>query len=112
MRWTNNHIYFLKQRSPLAKRILEQVRDLPFEYSDKFVDEVVNKTCIPVGYTPFTDAEHFRDFYNYCVLDLIKASAENLIGDDPDNVLFDQPLVSLLLLSAFLLTDITCKGTR
>lgn len=31
MRWVNNHIYYLKARSPLGKRILEQVADLPFE---------------------------------------------------------------------------------
>ena len=31
MRWVNNHIYFMKARSPLGKRILEKVAELPFE---------------------------------------------------------------------------------
>jgi len=95
MRWVNNHIYFMKQKSPLGKRILEQVRQLPFEDSPKFVDEVINKTCKPTGYFAVTDGEQYRDFYNFCVLNLIKASEENK-GNELDNVLFDQPLVSLL----------------
>jgi hypothetical protein len=95
MRWVNNHIYFMKQKSPLGKRILEQVRQLPFEDSPKFVDEVINKTCKPKGYFAVTDGEQYRDFYNFCVLNLIKASEENK-GNELDNVLFDQPLVSLL----------------
>lgn len=85
----------MKKKSPLSKRILEQVRQLPFENSDKFVDEVINKTCRPVGYFPVTDPEQYRDFYNFCLFQLIKASEENK-GDDLDNILFDQPLVSLL----------------
>lgn len=93
MRWVNNHIYFMKKKSPLSNRILEQVRKLPFEDSDKFVDEVINKTCRPVGYFPVTDPEQYRDFYNFCLFQLIKASEENK-GDDLDNILFDQPLVS------------------
>ena len=93
MRWVNNHIYFMKKKSPLGKRILEQVRRLPFENSDKFVDQVINKTCRPVGYFPVTDPQQFRDFYNFCLFQLIKASEENK-GDDLDNILFDQPLVS------------------
>ena len=96
MRWVNNHIYFMKQKSPLGKHILEQVRQLPFENSPKFVGEVINKTCKPKGYFAVTDGEQFRDFYNFCVLNLIKASDENK-GNELDNVLFDQPLVSLLL---------------
>lgn len=95
MRWVNNHIYFMKQKSPMGKRILEQVRQLPFENSPKFVDEVINKTCKPKGYFAVTDGEQYRDFYNFCVLNLIKASEENK-GNELDNVLFDQPLVSLL----------------
>jgi len=95
MRWVNNHIYFMKQKLPLGKRILEQVRQLPFEDSPKFVDEVINKTCKPKGYFAVTDGEQYRDFYNFCVLNLIKASEENK-GNELDNVLFDQPLVSLL----------------
>ena len=93
MRWVNNHIYFMKKRSPLGKRILEQVRQLPFENSDKFVDQVINKTCRPVGYFPVTDPDQFRDFYNFCLFQLIKASEENK-GNDLDNIMFDQPLVS------------------
>lgn len=85
----------MKQKSPLGKRILEQVRQLPFEDSPKFVDEVINKTCKPTGYFAVTDGEQYRDFYNFCVLNLIKASEENK-GNELDNVLFDQPLVSLL----------------
>ena len=97
MRWVNNHIYFMKQRSPLGRRILEQVRQLPFENSDKFKVEVINNTCKPKGYFPVTDPHQFRDFYNFCVFNLIKASEENK-GDDLDNVLFDQPLVRLPVL--------------
>ena len=96
MRWVNNHIYFMKKKSTLGKRILEQVQQLPFENSDKFVDQVINKTCRPVGYSPVTDPEQYRDFYNFCLFQLIKASEENK-GDDLDNVLFDQPLVSPFL---------------
>ncbi|KAL0046400.1 hypothetical protein WJX82_011453 [Trebouxia sp. C0006] len=91
MRWVNNHIYFMKQKSPLGKRILEQVRQLPFENSPKFVDEVINKTCKPKGYFAVTDSEQYRDFYNFCVFNLIKASEENK-GNELDNILFDQPL--------------------
>ena len=98
MRWVNNHIYFMKQKSSLGKRILDQVRQLPFENSPRFVDEVINKTCKPKGYFAVTDGEQFRDFYNFCVLNLIKASEENK-GNELDNVLFDQPLVSLLFFS-------------
>jgi len=86
----------MKQKSPMGKRILEQVRQLPFENCPKFVDEVINKTCKPKGYFAVTDGEQFRDFYNFCVLNLIKGSEENK-GNELDNVLFDQPLVSLLL---------------
>ena len=98
MRWVNNHIYFMKQKSPLGKRILEQVRQLPFENSPKFVDEVINKTCKPKGYFAVTDAEQYRDFYNFCIFNLIKASQENK-GSDIDNILFDQPLVRVFHLS-------------
>ncbi len=103
MRWVNNHIYFMKQKSPLGKRILEQVRQLPFENSPKFVDEVINKTCKPKGYFAVTDSEQYRDFYNFCVFNLIKASEENK-GNELDNILFDQPLVSLL----FFFTPLCC----
>ena len=82
----------MKQGSPLGKRILEQVRQLPFENSQRFVDEVIKKTCEPAGYSPVTDPEQYRDFYNFCLFNLIKASEENK-GSDIDNVLFDQPLV-------------------
>lgn len=93
MRFVNPHIYFMKKRSALGKRILEQVAKLPFENSDKFVDEVINKTCRPAGYFPVVDEEQFRDFYAFCVLRLVIAAEENN-GDDLDNVLFDQPIVS------------------
>lgn len=86
----------MKQKSPLGKRILEQVRQLPFENSPKFQDEVINKTCRPKGYFAVTDPAQFRDFYNFCIFNLIKASEENK-GTDIDNILFDQPLVSLTL---------------
>ncbi|KAL3136224.1 hypothetical protein ABBQ32_007236 [Trebouxia sp. C0010 RCD-2024] len=93
MRFVNPHIYFMKKRSALGKRILEQVAKLPFENSDKFVDEVINKTCRPAGYFPVVDMEQYRDFYAFCVLRLVIAAEENS-GDDLDNVLFDQPIVS------------------
>ena len=92
-RWVNNHIYFMKQKSPLGKRILEQVRQLPFENSPKFQDEVLNKTCRPKGYFAVTDPEQFRDFYNFCIFNLIKATEENK-GTDIDNIQLDQPLNS------------------
>ena len=106
MRWVNNHIYYMKKKSPLGKRILEQVQKLPFENSDKFVDGVINKTCRPVGYFPVTDSEQYRDFYNFCIFSLIKASAENR-GNDVDKVLFDQPLVSLPILHHCSFSSIT-----
>ena len=96
----------MKKKSPLGKRILEQVQKLPFENSDKFVDGVINKTCRPVGYFPVTDSEQYRDFYNFCIFSLIKASAENR-GNDLDNVLFDQPLVSLPILHHCSFSSIT-----
>ena len=95
MRWVNSHIYYMKKGSPLAKRVMDQVVALPFEDSDRFVDEVINKTCRPAGYFPVVEPEKFKDFYGFCIFYLVKASAENL-GDDVDNILFDQPLVSLL----------------
>lgn len=102
MRFVNPHIYYMKKRSALGKRILEQVAKLPFENSDKFVDEVINRTCRPAGYFPVVDAEQFRDFYAFCVLRLVLAAEENE-SDDLDNVLFDQPLVIGSLLTAYLL---------
>ena len=72
-RWVNNHVYFMKKKSALGKRILKQVRQLPFEHSDKFVDEVIDKICRPAGHFPVTDGEQFRDFYNFCLFRLIIA---------------------------------------
>ncbi len=95
MRWVNNHVYFMKQKCPLGKRILEQVRELPFENSPQFVDEVIERTCKPNGYCAVTDGERFRDFYNFCIFYLIKASEENQ-GNDIENILFDQPLVGIV----------------
>lgn len=92
MRFVNPHIYFMKKRSALGKRILEQVAKLPFEDSDRFRDEVIDKQCRPVGYFEVVDAEKKRDFYAFCVLRLVIAAEENS-GSDLDNILFDQPLV-------------------
>ena len=62
--------------------------------AEAFERDVINGTCVPVGYFPVTDMDQYRDFYNFCVFRLILASEENISGQDPDNTLFDQPLVS------------------
>ena len=48
MRWVNNHIYYMKQKSPLGKRILEKVAELPFEDSGDYAEHVVKivQLCI------------------------------------------------------------------
>ncbi len=96
MRWVNNHVYFVKARSPLSLRILRTVASLPFENSKAWRNGVVKKICGPSGYRPVTDYVQFRDVYNICVLQVVMAAEENS-SDDPNNVLFDHPLVRLTL---------------
>ena len=92
MRWVNNHIYYLKAKSPLALRILNTVYALPYEDSKAWRRHVMTDVCGPKGYQPVTDHKKFRDIYNICVLKSVMAANENY-GDDGDNVLLDHPLV-------------------
>ena len=92
MRWVNNHIYYLKAKSPLALRILNTVYALPYEDSKAWRRRVMTDVCGPKGYQPVTDHKKFRDIYNICVLKSVMAANENY-GDDGDNVLLDHPLV-------------------
>ena len=92
MRWVNNHIYYLKAKSPLALRILDTVHALPYEDSKAWRKHVLRDLCGPKGYHPVTDHKKLRDIYNICVLKSVMAADENY-GDDSDNVLLDHPLV-------------------
>lgn len=91
MRYVNTHIFYMKAKSPLGRRILELIHQLPFEDSDEWRQKILVDTCGAVGYVPYTDFEKGRDFYNFCMFRMILASEENK-GNDLDNVLFDHPL--------------------
>ncbi len=92
MRWVNNHVYYLKAKSPVGLRILHTVLALPYEDSDLWRTRVLDHMCRPYGYKPVTDHVKFRDVYNICVLKRVLAAEDNK-QDDLDNVLFDHPLV-------------------
>ncbi|KAL0035059.1 hypothetical protein WJX79_009202 [Trebouxia sp. C0005] len=91
MRWVNNHVYYLKAKSPVGLRILHTVLALPYEDSDLWRTRVLDRMCRPYGYKPVTDHVKFRDVYNVCVLKRVLAAEDNKQGD-LDNVLFDYPL--------------------
>ena len=92
MRWVNNHVYFMKARSPLGLRVLNTVAGLPFEDSTAWRQNIIRDVCRTVGYRPVTDPVKFRDVYNVCVLQLVMAAEENY-RDEIDDILYDHPLV-------------------
>lgn len=49
MRWVNNHIYYMKQKSPLGKRILEKVAEFPFEDTGDCACHPVNVTILYIS---------------------------------------------------------------
>ena len=98
MRWVNNHVYYLKAKSPVGLRILQTVLALPYEDSELWRTHVLDHMCRPYGYKPVTDHVKFRDVYNICVLKRVLAAEDNK-QDDLDNVLFDYPLVRLQIAS-------------
>ncbi len=45
MRWANAHVFYVKKRSPLAKRILDITRTMPLNHPH-FLDTIVDKVLI------------------------------------------------------------------
>ena len=48
---TNNHVMYHHKESALTKRIMHITRAMPMNHP-KFFEEVIVKTCRPVGYSP------------------------------------------------------------
>lgn len=57
MRWMNAHIFYIKQRSPLAKRILDITRGMPLNHPD-FKDTIIEKVILSTLLSCFSQAEH------------------------------------------------------
>ncbi|PNW85135.1 hypothetical protein CHLRE_03g173300v5 [Chlamydomonas reinhardtii] len=96
MRWTNNHVMYLRRGSPLGRRMLGAVAALP--YTDEATARgYVERVCKPLGYMTAHAKYGYTDIYNICILKMFQEHDNTTWtaqggGGDPDDVLFSRPL--------------------
>ncbi|KAG2450104.1 hypothetical protein HYH02_000208 [Chlamydomonas schloesseri] len=93
MRWTNNHVMYLRRGSPLGRRMLQAVASLP--YTDEATARgYVERLCKPLGYVTAHAKYGYTDIYNICILKLFQEHDNTTLanGGDPDDILFTRPL--------------------
>ncbi|KAG2442766.1 hypothetical protein HXX76_002846 [Chlamydomonas incerta] len=94
MRWTNNHVMYLRRGSPLGRRMLEAVGAMP--YTDEATARgYVERVCRPLGYMTAHSKYGYTDIYNICILKLFGEhdnATQLAAGGDPDDLLFSRPL--------------------